>query len=306
MSARVSAGHSIADVQRDRFVPSRPASLHHSSHSSSTLPTLALETPDTSMDHSTSKGDISTASLSASLGIPSSNRRILSFRAAPPLASHATSHLDAQRNYLLHTTGAASRGTASGPGQNNGAKKRTPPYTPDKVLDAPGFEDDYYLNLINWSSANQVAIGLGDLAYVWNAEDGNVVALGEDKEEPVAVTSVSWSADGAYLAVGTDAGSIEIYDVEEGKRMRVMAGHNSRVPTLSWNGHILSSGCKDGSIHHHDLRQSRHKVMELMGHNAEVCGLAWRSDGQLLASGGNDNVVNCWESVKHSRQTGLC
>jgi WD40 repeat protein len=35
--------------------------------------------------------------------------------------------------------------------------------------------------------------------------------------------------------------------------------------------------------------------MELNGHTAEVCGLTWRGDGQLLASGGNDNVVNCWD-----------
>jgi cell division cycle protein 20 (cofactor of APC complex) len=149
--------------------------------------------------------------------------------------------------------------------------------------------------LISWSSSNQVAIGLGDLTYVWNADDGSVTALGEDKEDPISVTAVSWSADGAYLAVGNDAGEIEIYDVEEKKRMRVMAGHSARIPTLSWNGHVLSSGCRDGSIYHHDVRIAKHKVMELMGHTAEVCGLAWRADGQLLASGGNDNVVNCWE-----------
>lgn len=52
--------------------------------------------------------------------------------------------------------------------------------------------------------------------------------------------------------------------------MRVMGGHNARVPSLSWNGHVLSSGCRDGSIHHHDVRVAKHKVMELMGHNAEV------------------------------------
>lgn len=28
-----------------------------------------------------------------------------------------------------------------------------------------------------------------------------------------------------------------------------------------------------------------------------MCGLSWRGDGALLASGGNDNVVNCWEWV---------
>jgi cell division cycle protein 20 (cofactor of APC complex) len=249
---------------------------------------------DASADMS-SVGDNTTASLSASLGIPSANRRILSFRAAPPLASHATSHLDAQRNYLLHSTGSSSRGTASSTTAAAGMKKRTPPYIPDRVLDAPGFADDYYLNLIDWSGANSVAIGLGDLCYVWNAETGSVEALGEGEEEGVPVTSVSWSVDGAYLAIGDDAGQVTIWDVEEGKKIRVMKGHSARIPTLSWNGHVLSSGCRDGSIHHHDVRVAKHKVMELLGHNAEVCGLTWRSDGQFLASGGNDNVVNCWE-----------
>lgn len=127
------------------------------------------------------------------------------------------------------------------------------------------------------------------------------------------MTAVSWSNDGSYLAIGNDAGEVEIWDVEEGKRMRIMAGHNARVPSLSWHGHVLSSGCRDGSIHHHDVRVAKHKVMELNGHTAEVrartracwnmlltlqvCGLSWRSDGQLLASGGNDNVVNAWEYV---------
>lgn len=142
-----------------------------------TLPTLALDMSDVSVGDQSSH-DISTASLSASLGIPPAQRRILSFRAAPPRASHATSHLDYQRNYLLHSSASASRGTTTtGPGA--GGKKRNPPYIPDRVLDAPGFQDDYYLNLIDWSSANRVAIALGDMAYVWDAETGSVTSLGE-------------------------------------------------------------------------------------------------------------------------------
>jgi WD40 repeat protein len=30
----------------------------------------------------------------------------------------------------------------------------------------------------------------------------------------------------------------------------------------------------------------------VLGHAGEVCGLKWREDGELLASGGNDNVVH--------------
>ncbi|WVQ84876.1 hypothetical protein IAT38_007039 [Cryptococcus sp. DSM 104549] len=284
----------------DRFVPSRPASLSHSSHSATTLPTLALDslTPDASMDQSQSTiVDQSTSSLSASLGIAGSNRRILSFRAAPPAASHATSHLDAQRNYLLHSSATANRGAGGSSGGKDGPKRKAPPHAPERVLDAPGFADDYYLNLLDWSCSNRVAIGLGDKGYVWDAETGDVVALGGDDEteDQNNVTAVSWSNDGAYLAIGTDAGEVEIWDVEASKKIRVMGGHNARIPSMSWYGHILSSGCRDGSIYHHDVRVAKHKVMELVGHNAEVCGLTWRSDGQFLASGGNDNVVNCWD-----------
>jgi cell division cycle protein 20 (cofactor of APC complex) len=84
------------------------------------------------------------------------------------------------------------------------------------------------------------------------------------------VCSVSWSDDGAYLAVGQDSGDIEIWDVEESKRLRVMGGHGARVASLSWHGHVLSSGCRDGSIYHHDVRVAKHKVMELQGHTGEV------------------------------------
>jgi WD40 repeat protein len=84
------------------------------------------------------------------------------------------------------------------------------------------------------------------------------------------ITSVSWSTDGCFLAVGLDTGDVEIWDVEEGKKVRTMTGHSARVPSMSWFSHTLSSGCKDGSIWHHDVRVSRHKVMELTGHTGEV------------------------------------
>jgi cell division cycle protein 20 (cofactor of APC complex) len=175
------------------------------------------------------------------------------------------------------------------------ARKRAIPTRPDRVLDAPGMVDDYYLNLLSWSSDNMVAIGLGEQVYVWNAESGGVSALGEPTEESPQITSLTWAGDGAYLSVGNDVGEVEVWDIETGTKLRTMAGHASRVPVLSWHGHLLSSGCRDGSIHHHDVRVARHKVGELLGHTAEVCGLTWRSDGQALASGGNDNVVNCWD-----------
>lgn len=38
--------------------------------------------------------------------------------------------------------------------------------TPERILDAPNLIDDYYLNLLDWSKNNVVAVGLGNLIYV--------------------------------------------------------------------------------------------------------------------------------------------
>jgi cell division cycle protein 20 (cofactor of APC complex) len=106
--------------------------------------------------------------------------RILSFAAAPPSASshnpHATSHLSLSRQYTK--TGAAGKGSAAGTSAAAAGKSsRKFPQTPDRVLDAPGFMDDYYLNLISWSCTNKVAIALVDTVYIWNAETGDVTGL---------------------------------------------------------------------------------------------------------------------------------
>ncbi|KAM1243255.1 hypothetical protein ACFX2G_035537 [Malus domestica] len=43
---------------------------------------------------------------------------------------------------------------------------RKVPKTPHKVLDAPSLQDDFYLNLVEWSSQNALAVGLGTSVYL--------------------------------------------------------------------------------------------------------------------------------------------
>lgn len=38
-----------------------------------------------------------------------------------------------------------------------------------QVLDAPQLQDDFYLNLVDWSSQNVLAVGLGSCVYLWSA-----------------------------------------------------------------------------------------------------------------------------------------
>ena len=43
-----------------------------------------------------------------------------------------------------------------------------------QVLDAPSLQDDFYLNLVDWSSQNVLAVGLGTCVYLWSASNNKV------------------------------------------------------------------------------------------------------------------------------------
>ncbi|KAJ2951190.1 hypothetical protein O0L34_g5582 [Tuta absoluta] len=168
------------------------------------------------------------------------------------------------------------------------------PQAPERILDAPDLVDDYYLNLVDWSPSNILAVALGNSVYLWNAGTGQIEQL-LSLEGSETVCSVSWVQGGAsHLAVGTSAATVELWDCEKLKRLRCMDGHTGRVGSLSWNLYVVSSGARDGSIVHHDVRARDHAVATINAHSQEVCGLKWSPDGRYLASGGNDNLLNIW------------
>lgn len=169
------------------------------------------------------------------------------------------------------------------------------PKNPERILDAPEIGNDWYLNLIDWSAANVLAIALNTTCYLWDASNGRTVEfmnVGENNQ----ITSVNWSQDGNYLAVGTRDGVVELWDTVEQKKLRNMRGHAARVGSLSWNNFVLSSGSKDSEIHNHDVRQKEHCISVFSASGSqEICGLKWSPDGTQLASGDNGNLVRVWD-----------
>ncbi|XP_070563787.1 cell division cycle protein 20 homolog [Ptychodera flava] len=180
------------------------------------------------------------------------------------------------------------------------------PQLPERILDAPEILDDYYLNLIDWSCNNHLAVSLGGNVYLWNATNGEIQQLLQMENQEDYVASVSWINEGNYLAVGTSNGEVQLWDIAQSKRLRNMTGHAARVGALSWNSFIVSSGSRSGNIHHHDVRVAEHHIATLVGHTQEICGLKWSPDGKYLASGGNDNLLNIWNTtVSNERSSPL-
>ncbi|KAJ0250262.1 Protein FIZZY-RELATED 1 [Hirschfeldia incana] len=192
-------------------------------------------------------------------------------------------------------------GCDEGPGVSRSPVKspRNIPRSAYKVLDAPALQDDFYLNLVDWSAQNVLAVGLGSCVYLWNACSSKVTKLcdlGADE----SVCSVGWSLRGTHLAIGTSRGTIEIWDALRCRRIRRMGGHRRRVGALAWSSSVLSSGSRDKKILHRDIRSQEDHVSKLIGHRSEVCGLKWSHDNRELASGGNDNKLLVWN--QHSTQ----
>eukprot|EP00962_Isochrysis_galbana_P002940 scaffold820_cov104-Isochrysis_galbana.AAC.1 len=295
---------------------------------------------------------------------PSANTNLFRYRVSP-------SPRDGSLPFSLSPMSAASQRATS-------SSRRTPrkiPTAPYKVLDAPALQDDFYLNLVDWSSSNLLAVGLGahppdpsthtsavdvrmcvrpacatpplpraspsglelsvpgrgrcsapppthplplpppthhlplplpvprhtppgSCVYLWSACTSKVTKLcdlGADE----TVTSVSWAQRGSHLAIGSSTGEVQIWDAVKNAPTRIMTGHQSRVGSLAWTGHTLSSGSRDRQICMRDVRSPWPFTSQLVGHKQEVCGLKWSFDGMQLASGGNDNKLFIW-SAGHS------
>ncbi|XP_072024015.1 cell division cycle protein 20 homolog [Amphiura filiformis] len=264
----------------DRFIPNRSATNYELS--SFMLSNTATADPDAELVQSPSKLEYQKL-MSDNLNGNQLSSRILSYKNKPPTGPEGFQN-NLKVLYSQNKTPGSSRKTI-----------RHIPQAPERILDAPEILDDYYLNLIDWSCHNHLAVSLANNVYLWNAGNGEIKQLMQLENPEDYIGSVSWIKEGNYLAIGTSSGDVQLWDVESSRRLRNMSGHAARVGALSWNAYILSSGSRTGTIHHHDVRVPDHHVGTLAGHTQEVCGLKWSPDGRYLASGANDNLLNIWQ-----------
>ncbi|XP_042004506.1 cell division cycle 20.1, cofactor of APC complex-like [Salvia splendens] len=257
----------------DRFIPNRSAMDFDYARYMLTGAAVKNE----SADPCSSKSSLYRKHLAEILNINRS--RILAFKnKAPPSSKHTSNSSSSPIRHRKLTK-----------------QKRRIHKFPERILDAPDIIDDFYLDLLDWSSGDVIAIALKNDVYLWSASDGSTVELLSASDEIGPVTSVRWAADGRHLAVGFTNSHVQIWDTSAMRKLRrLQGGHHLRVSSLDWNKDILTSAGMDGLIINNDVRVQSHIVSTYRGHNDEVCGLRWCPTGGQLASGGNDNLVHIW------------
>ncbi|KAK1320638.1 Protein FIZZY-RELATED 2 [Acorus calamus] len=151
-----------------------------------------------------------------------------------------------------------------------------PPKAPRKVPRSP-FKDDFYLNLVDWSSHNVLAVGLGNCVYLWNACSSKVTKLC-DLGADDSVCSVGWAQRGTHLAVGTNNGKVEVCNLVWSKNVNELVSTHgySQNQIIVWRYPTMS------------------KLATLTGHTYRVLYLAISPDGQTIVTGAGDETLRFW------------
>ena len=247
--------------QGDRFIPNRGSLNIDVAHlalmadgTASSDPTACIGSPQAgesstsdsssnSNDHSDSeyKSQLSSTLLNGA----SADDRILAFKHKAPLP--AEGHQNNLRVLYSQNRARSSGATGDAAARKKAARVIAP--TPERILDAPDIVDDYYLNLLDWSKDNVLAIALDKTVYLWDASSGNITQLMALEGDADHVTALQWvkSGSGAHLAIGTNSAAVQLWDVTRQKQLREMRGHQGRVCSLSWNRHLLTSGSRDAA-----------------------------------------------------------
>ncbi|XP_053144779.1 cell division cycle protein 20 homolog B isoform X3 [Hemicordylus capensis] len=157
-----------------------------------------------------------------------------------------------------------------------------------------GLQNDYYLNVLDWSHENLLALALGSAVHIWNGETNQTIESIDLCSTSKYIASVAWMRGHGCLAFGTSDGEIQLWDIETQKTLRNLSGHLSVVGVMSWNDYILSSGSRLGYICHHDIRSAQHHIGMARQSRQSVCSLQWSPDSRHLACGSSDGLLNIW------------
>ncbi|EMD69197.1 hypothetical protein GGP41_004788 [Bipolaris sorokiniana] len=209
------------------------------------------------------------------------------------------------------------------------------------LLDAPDLRDDYYCTLVAYSDTSKcLAVGLGNFVHIWSERSGVNTPESLNARPPNSipvdqhVTSLSFSSEcggQAILAAGRADGRISLwspfdseprFDVTQPKSVSCVSWRPTVVQRPSLRDRAMTVpteeliiGDEVGHIYFYSVEwpsetQSAlfgwHGAMTLLArlaiHSQQICGLTWSLDGELFASGGNDNNCNLFETKKVLRQ----
>ncbi|MBO0778224.1 MAG: serine/threonine protein kinase [Ktedonobacteraceae bacterium] len=155
---------------------------------------------------------------------------------------------------------------------------------------------------IGWeTSGTKLLLGtLEDGIREYLLSSGHIVQIGKKS----AISALAISPNKRYLAVGSSAGYISIYELSKFRAIYSKRNHTQAVKMLAWSssGTQLASAGADKSAQ--ILTISSKKVVSKLPHQAAVNGVAWEPGGTgRFATGAADGILRVWSAGGKSHTT---
>lgn len=192
------------------------------------------------------------------------------------------------------------------------------------VLDAPDLRDDFYCSVLAYSPNSQkLAVGLGNILYIWSKGSGPRAIHGSAASH-VWLTSVSFSSvqgGKCILAIGRSDGTLVLKSTYDAlPRFQVQQpfpvscvswrpittlrpSRNPFNPGIAVQTEDLVIGDDTGVIYYYVVEWPMgwevtrdtwpgtiYLIAKVSLHSQQICGLSWSPNGRFFASGGNDNL----------------
>lgn len=108
----------------------------------------------------------------------------------------------------------------------------------------------------------------------------------------VAVTAVAFNFDNRVLAIGTEDGTVQLWDSATGENRFTLEGNSGGVTSLAFGAgtYMLAVGTGDGQVRLWDTATGEASGTQ-QSHDAAVTSVAFQLDGFLIASGAADGSV---------------
>ena len=145
-----------------------------------------------------------------------------------------------------------------------------------------------------------VAVGSdANTVYLYTIDASNKLTQKDKLENSTAaITVLSFSPNGAFLAAGNSSGKITVYDTGSWDiKTDRWSAHTSRVLSISWNPastHAVTGGL-DTNVFVWSLASPGKRVKAANAHKDGVFGTCWLDGGKKVATAGGDAALKIWD-----------